>query len=154
MNEPTRFIPGGAPGPGRPKGSVSGRAKAIALIDEIITDNADDLRAALEAEFHNNPTQFWTKYGFPLVPQALVAKVETAPSAGPWVTLLEVARFREIEKRAQAAGLELPPPAVRHHRNGGPEPGREAAGLPPFWPSPKHPPGALPPITAREPGRD
>lgn len=135
MNEPTRFIPGGAPGPGRPKGSVSGRAKAIALIDEIITDNADDLRAALLQEFRKNPVRFWTRYGFPLVPQALVAKVETAPSVGPWVTLVEVARYREIEKRAQEAGLELPPPAVILPRNGGPRP-------------------ELPEITAREPGRE
>ena len=148
-----QFKPGGPPGPGRPKGSVGGRAQAIALIDQIITDNDDELRAALEKEFHESPVKFWQRYGFPLVPTALVAKVETAPSCGPWITLLEAARFREIEKRAQAAGLELPPIPIRHQRNGGPMPDQEEdTGLaPPCWPSPTRPPGALPPINRQEP---
>lgn len=112
-----QFQPGGPGGPGRPKGSVSGRAKAIALIDEIITENADDLRAALLQAFKRNPVAFWTKFGYPLVPQALVAKVETAPSCGPWVDLVEVCRLRDVEERAKAAGLDIPPPRPQLARN-------------------------------------
>ena len=109
MTEPHRFRPGCAPGPGRPKGPVSGRAKAIALIDDIITDNADELHAALLQEFRKNPVKFWTRFGFPLVPQSLVAKIETTANVGPWVSILEVMRLREVERIAQGAGLELPP---------------------------------------------
>lgn len=119
MSHPARFQPGCAPGPGRPKGSVGGRAQAIALIDSIISENGDELRAALEKEFHKSPVKFWQRFGFPLVPQALVARVETTQTQGsPWISLLEAARLREIEARAKAAGLELPP-TVQRVRPGG-----------------------------------
>ena len=89
MNHPARFQPGCTPGPGRPKGSVGGRARAIQLIDEILTENGAELRAALEKEFHKSPVKFWQRFGFPLVPQALVAKVETATTTHRWQSLLD-----------------------------------------------------------------
>jgi len=89
MSHPARFQPGCAPGPGRPKGAVGGRAQAIALIDSIISENGDELRAALEKEFHKSPVKFWQRFGFPLVPQALVAKVETSPTTHRWQSLLD-----------------------------------------------------------------
>jgi hypothetical protein len=110
MNEPTRFVPGGAPGPGRPRGAVGGRTKAIQIIDNLITKHADKLEEALEAELLKNPVRFWQRYGLPLVPQAMVARVETTQHGSPWISLLEAARLREVERRAQAAGLELPAP--------------------------------------------
>lgn len=162
MNEPTRFIPGGAPGPGRPKGSVGGRAAAIATIDSIISENGDEFRAALEKEFHKSPVKFWRMFGFPLVPQQLVARTETAPSAGPWISMLEACRLREIEAIARKAGLALPELKPRLARNGAKDdsdlppiraqeprqdpPERdfpaqeERQSRPPFWPSPKQPP--------------
>lgn len=109
-----QFQRGCAPGPGRPKGSVGGRSRAIQLIDDLLTKHADKLHDALEAELLKNPVRFWTRYGFPLVPQALVAKVESNQTGGsPWISLLEATRLREIEARAAAAGLELPPPVAR-----------------------------------------
>ena len=116
MTEPTRFKPGGLPGPGRPKGSVGGRAATIQLIDDILTEHGAALRAALEAEFKKNPVKFWQRFGFPLVPQSLVAKVETTANVGPWVSLLEVMRLREVERIAQRAGLALPPAATNEQQ--------------------------------------
>ena len=113
MSEPVRFIPGGAPGPGRPKGSVGGRAQAIALIDQIISENADDLRAALLAAFKKNPVAFWQRYGFPLVPQALVAKVETqATTHNPWMSLEEAIETRGLAYLGRQA-LQMLPEAER-----------------------------------------
>ena len=106
-----RFVQGTAPGPGRPKGAVGGRARAVQLIDGLITKHADKLEEALEKEFLKNPVRFWTRYGFPLVPQALVARVDSQQQSSPWVSLLEVMRLREIEGLAKAAGLQLPQPA-------------------------------------------
>ena len=116
------------------------------ILDEVGNreDNAQLLAEAMDKAMKQNPLKFFMQVMAPLLPREALLKVESKASCGPWVTLVEVARYREIEKRAQEAGLELPPPAVLHHRNGGP---------PPCWPSPPRPPDALPPITAREPGR-
>ena len=121
MGNPALFQPGCAPGPGRPKGSVGGRARAIALIDDILTENAEDLRVALLKEFQKSPVRFWQRFGFPLVPQALVARVENDNAPGPWVSLVELMRLRQIEAQAQAAGLPLPPPAQRSYIPSPPE---------------------------------
>ena len=119
MSHPAQFQRGCAPGPGRPRGSVGGRARAIQLIDDLLTKHADKLHDALEAELLKNPVRFWTRYGLPLVPQAMVARVETTQTQGsPWISLLDAARLREIERRAEAAGLELPP-TVQRVRPGG-----------------------------------
>ena len=154
MSHPALFKPGCQPGPGRPKGSVGGRARAVQLIDDLITKHADKLHDALEAELLKNPVKFWTRYGFPLVPQAMVARVESVPSCGPWVDLIEVCRLRDIEEKARAAGLDIPPPAPRLPPNTWPAPATdqepperdypmpEEKPRPAFWPSPKPPPGA------------
>ena len=90
-NPQNRFTPGCQPGPGRPQGSVGGRARAIQLIDSILAENADELRASLLKEFHRNPLRFWQRYGFPLVPQASLVRVEGSGDAGAveWVRLSE-----------------------------------------------------------------
>lgn len=161
MSHPALFQRGCAPGPGRPRGSVGGRARAVQLIDDLITKHADKLHDALEAELLKNPVKFWTRYGFPLVPQAMVARVESVPSCGPWIDLIEVCRLRDIEEKARAAGLDIPPPQPRLGRNGEPmeEPPErdfplEENGRPAFWPSPKAPPGANNAISGQIPKRD
>lgn len=109
MNHPAQFTPGGPGGPGRPKGSVGGRAQAIALIDSIISENGDELRAALEKEFHKSPVKFWQRFGFPLVPQALVAKVETATTTHRWQSLLDADQDNQrTQDELQALRQEYP----------------------------------------------
>jgi len=109
MSHPARFQPGCTPGPGRPKGSVGGRAQAIALIDQIISENGDELRAALEKEFHKSPVKFWQRFGFPLVPQALVAKIETAPTTHRWQSLLDADQDNQrTQDELQALRREYP----------------------------------------------
>ena len=104
-----QFQPGGPGGPGRPRGSVGGRAQAIALIDQIISENADDLRAALLQAFKKNPVAFWQKYGFPLVPQALIMKTEThATQHNPWMSLEEAIETRGLAYLGQQALRMLP----------------------------------------------
>ncbi len=109
MNHPAQFQRGCAPGPGRPKGSVGGRARAIQLIDEILTENGAELRAALEKEFHKSPVKFWQRFGFPLVPQALVAKVETATTTHRWQSLLDADQDNQrTQDELQALRREYP----------------------------------------------
>lgn len=156
--KPWLFQPGQSGNPaGRPHGA-GGRQRALQILDEVGNrqDNAQLLAEAMDKAMKQNPLKFFMQVMAPLLPKEALLRVENkAASVGPWVTLVEVARFREIERRAQAAGIELPPPAVLHHRNGGPRPERDEADTPPpFWPSPPRPPGALPAITAREPGAD
>ena len=104
-----QFQPGGPGGPGRPKGSVGGRAQAIALIDSIISENGDELRSALEKEFHKSPVKFWQRFGFPLVPQALVAKIETAPTTHRWQSLLDADHENQrTQDELQALRREYP----------------------------------------------
>lgn len=109
MNHPARFQPGCTPGPGRPRGSVGGRAQAIALIDQIISENADDLRAALLQAFKKNPVAFWQKYGFPLVPQALIMRTETQETPhNPWMSLEEAIETRGLAYLGQQALKKIP----------------------------------------------
>jgi hypothetical protein len=89
VNHPARFQPGCTPGPGRPKGTVGGRARAVQIIDALITEHGDKLYDALEAEFLKNPPRFWLKYGASLLPQTLLAKVETSPTTHRWQSLLD-----------------------------------------------------------------
>lgn len=109
MSHPARFQPGCTPGPGRPKGSVSGRARAVQLIDELITKHGDKLYDALEAEFLKNPPRFWLKYGATLLPQTLLAKVETTSTTHRWQSLLEANQENDrMQNELQALRQDYP----------------------------------------------
>lgn len=108
------------------------------ILDEISSreDNAALLADAMDAAMKKNPLGFFLKYMAPLLPKEALLRVENkAAACGPWVSLIEVCRYREIEKRAIAAGIELPPPVQRLARNGGPKTDE-----------------GLPLVTRREPG--
>ena len=120
-----RLAPGANLNPhGRPTGSVGGRSRALLILDEISSkeDNAALLAQAMDAAMKKNPLAFFLKYMAPLLPKEALLRVESnaSNSCGPWVSMVEVMRYREIERRAQEAGLELPPPIprVQRHRPG------------------------------------
>lgn len=114
--KPWLFQPGQSGNPrGRPPG-CGGRARALQILDEVGNreDNAKLLSAAFDTAMKMQPLQFFMKVMAPLLPKEALLRVENkAASVGPWVSLLEVCRYREIEKRAIAAGIEMPPPVQR-----------------------------------------
>lgn len=73
-----RFSPGCTPGPGRPPGSWSGRRRALAIIDEMLSEegNAEALRAALQETFDADPAAFWLRFGAPLLPKGAKLELE------------------------------------------------------------------------------
>ena len=116
-----RLAPGANLNPhGRPTGSVGGRSRALQILDEVSNreDNAQLLAEAMDAAMKKNPLAFFLKYMAPLLPKEALLRVESnaSNSCGPWVSMVEVMRYREIERRAQEAGLELPPPVPRVQR--------------------------------------
>jgi hypothetical protein len=79
-----------SPGPGRPKGSVSGRARALQLLDSILAeeDNLALLREALQDNFRANPVRFFRQIIMPLLPKDVVLKM-AEPGEVKWVSLLD-----------------------------------------------------------------
>jgi hypothetical protein len=71
---PQAFKPGNSGGPGRPKGS-SGRTQALAVIDSILIEGKERLRAEFKKAFKENPIAFWEKYGQPLLPKEAILDV-------------------------------------------------------------------------------
>ena len=55
------FQPGHPGGPGRPKGSVSGRAKSLQTMDKMLLEegNQELLGAAFQRAFTDKPLQFF-----------------------------------------------------------------------------------------------
>lgn len=119
-----RLAPGANLNPhGRPAGSVGGRSRALQILDEVSTrqDNAQLLAEAMDAAMKKNPLQFFLRYMVPLMPKEALLRVQaTAQEHRGWRSLVEIARLDEIERRAIAAGIEIPPPIVRPARLGGP----------------------------------
>lgn len=67
-------IPVGTPGhrgPGRPKGSLNGRAEALRLLDEILKDKRYQflMKQAMAKKLEENPVWFFQKIIMPLLPK-------------------------------------------------------------------------------------
>jgi hypothetical protein len=75
-NEMGRFQVGNPGGPGRPPGSVGGRRRALALLDDLLADesNLAALRDALQTRFDLDPADFWQRFVVPMLPKE--SKVE------------------------------------------------------------------------------
>lgn len=82
------FLPGKPPGPGKPKGSIGGRAKALILLDKIIAEEevqeriGDAIREAVMAD----PMKFFRQIIMPLLPTEVKMKL-VEEGAISWVRL-------------------------------------------------------------------
>lgn len=67
----TTFKKGKPPGPGRPKGSVGGRAQVLLLLDELCANkkNKEKIKDKLQQELDKDAGQFLKTYIFPLMPK-------------------------------------------------------------------------------------
>jgi hypothetical protein len=68
---------------GRPKGSVSGRTKALHLLDEVVgaDKNLKLLRWKLNEVFKKDPVRFFERFVMPLLPKEALVKLETVEKA-------------------------------------------------------------------------
>ncbi len=79
------------PGPGRPKGSPTGRTRALIALDAMLAEEGtqEALSAAFKAEFAKNPVRFFRRFVMPLLPKQALAMTETAQGSIRWVSFLE-----------------------------------------------------------------
>jgi len=67
----SRFRPGDPGGPGRPRGSVSGRTAALHTLDRVLGEeqNLARLGEAFRRELEQDPLRFWRTIVMPLLPK-------------------------------------------------------------------------------------
>jgi len=112
------FTKGGTAGPGRPKGALSGRNKALAVLDDMLADAEclEALRADMKKLFMANPTSFFNKIVVPLLPKQatasmgeggeLLLRFETMPEP---VTMLPLGSSDTDPTSGSTACIEAPP---------------------------------------------
>ena len=99
--------------PGRPKGSVGGRARALMLLDSILAEEENQklLGDAIRASFQKNPMLFFRQIIMPLMPRDLTLRFNDG-GVVKWASLLDSfprpPTFAEPSK--QLPPSEIPPP--------------------------------------------
>ncbi len=98
-----QFQPGWEGGPGRPKGSCGGRAKALQILDAMLSkdDIQEELGKALEVTFRKNPVRFFRQIIMPLLPRDTRLAVFNDPGPVQWKSLAET-MAEASEPRQQA----------------------------------------------------
>ena len=78
-------------GPGRPKGSVSGRRQALAILDEILAEEGskEAMRQALRQSLLKNPVAFFRNLVTPLLPSEAKLEIDTAGGSVGWKSFLD-----------------------------------------------------------------
>lgn len=108
--------------PGRKPGPVSGRGKAILVLDQMIAkeSNLKRLGKAFQEAFDNNPLKFFLNVLAPLIPkETIVAVLESSRGASILEQLVEARE--EIIELVPETPKELPEP---DHEGGPPTPGQ------------------------------
>ena len=78
-------------GPGRPKGSVSGRRQALAILDEILAEeeSKEAMRQALRQSLLKNPVSFFRNLVTPLLPSEAKLEIENTGGTVGWRSFLD-----------------------------------------------------------------
>ncbi len=107
---PDKYLKEG--GPGRPKGSLSGRSQCLAIMDKMLTQagNKEKLAKAFQQRFNKNPLLFWARYIMPVLPKEAKLEVigamhtaDGALSALPPEAQLEILKiYNEYSNRKPA----------------------------------------------------
>ena len=76
----SRFKRGNPGGPGRPKGSASGRHAALLALDRVLAEeqNLERLEQGFRRELEQDPIRFWRTIVAPLLPKQ--TKLEIGPT--------------------------------------------------------------------------
>mgnify|MGYP003588776232 FL=1 len=92
------------PGPGRPKGSVSGRRQALALLDEILgeEDSKRAMRDALRQHLQKNPVAFFRQLVMPLLPSEAKIEVDNSGGTVGWRSFLDVPEGKDLPADQEA----------------------------------------------------
>lgn len=79
----------GVPGPGRPKGSVGGRAAALQMLDKVLAEPSAQakLADALREYFEADPVKFFRQIVMPLLPSEAVHKIQQEGGSIQWMRL-------------------------------------------------------------------
>jgi hypothetical protein len=88
-----RILPGASLNPaGRPKGAVSGRARALELVDQVLADKANiqSLEKALSKALREKPLWFFVNIVMPLLPKETKGVLEAGDRIVEWRGLLSV----------------------------------------------------------------
>ena len=88
--KPWQFKPGQSGNPtGRPKGTLSGRSQALAVLDKLMSEagTLEALESAWRKEFEDNPTKFFRQYVMPLLPQERRDTIQQSEGIMQWTSL-------------------------------------------------------------------
>jgi hypothetical protein len=94
----------GTPGPGRPKGSIGGRAAALATLDKILGEEQVQAQIgdAMRQAVMDDPLKFFRQIVMPLLPAE--SKHEITGSGAPWGSLVDmIQQRRALEAKAKEA---------------------------------------------------
>ena len=107
------FQPGWEGGPGRPKGSCGGRAKALQILDAMLSkaDIQEELGKALEVTFRKNPVRFFRQIIMPLLPNETRLRLD-AEGIVQWQSLLTIGPTEPSSRSIQADASGSEPSAV------------------------------------------